>query len=397
MNTVRSSFLSFRQWPLWYCGFRPFFLASALLAVFGMLAWGLMLGGSIPAVSWIAPHELHGFYLLQGVMLAAAAGFLLTALPVFTKSGPIPRWLLYSLCCSWLLAKLLLWLPSPWLYLALLCELIFMLLLLGLCAQRVLFRHSPHRDFFYVLAMLTMILMLIIHAWLQGSSLTPFLRLHAAALVLLVLIALARVSMRMVNAALQDAAKPADFLARPPFRYLLGWCIGLAALAEFFETSLAVQGYLYLACCAALLNLLQDWRLGWVLLKPYILLLFLTYLSLLAGYALMAHAAFTGDNLSAGRHLVMIAGLGLPLLAVLLIAGRSHAGLTLDRRRWIWFAMLALLLAAIGRLLGSWQGELWWYQLSALSWCFTFALYLFYFSPVLLGGRADGKEDCSGV
>lgn len=34
-------------WPLFMCGFRPFFLAGSLLACVLMAAWLLMLGGGV--------------------------------------------------------------------------------------------------------------------------------------------------------------------------------------------------------------------------------------------------------------------------------------------------------------------------------------------------------------
>ena len=76
----KSQFLDF--------GFRPFFLLGGLYAVLSIVAWLLTyqgvleLGGALPATYW------HGHEMLFGFVMAAVAGFLLTAVPVWTESEP---------------------------------------------------------------------------------------------------------------------------------------------------------------------------------------------------------------------------------------------------------------------------------------------------------------------
>ncbi|MEM8793709.1 MAG: NnrS family protein [Pseudomonadota bacterium] len=86
-------------------GFRPFFLGAAIWAVVSMVLWLLMLSGvlelpiAIDIVSWHA----HAF--LFGYLLACVAGFLLTAVPNWTKRPPIAGGVLAMLFGLWLAGR----------------------------------------------------------------------------------------------------------------------------------------------------------------------------------------------------------------------------------------------------------------------------------------------------
>jgi len=76
--------------PLFICGFRPFFVLTAVSAIGFMLTWVLLLGG------WLGgwhppggPTAWHAHELLFGFAAAAVAGFALTAVPEFTATQAI--------------------------------------------------------------------------------------------------------------------------------------------------------------------------------------------------------------------------------------------------------------------------------------------------------------------
>ena len=77
--------------PVWLCAFRPFFALTALSALGLMLPWVLFLtlGWPLPALGGSAGGALawHAHELLLGMGLAAAAGFVLTAVPEFTRTS----------------------------------------------------------------------------------------------------------------------------------------------------------------------------------------------------------------------------------------------------------------------------------------------------------------------
>ncbi|MDX3808208.1 MAG: NnrS family protein [Bosea sp. (in: a-proteobacteria)] len=88
--------------------FRIFFVLAAGAASAGVLPW--LTGGwpvSMTAVVW------HREMLLFGMVPAVLAGFLLTALPRWTRSLPVPRRVVHVLMALWLAGRLVhLWSPE---------------------------------------------------------------------------------------------------------------------------------------------------------------------------------------------------------------------------------------------------------------------------------------------
>ncbi|MFT5218470.1 MAG: hypothetical protein ACI9LO_003424 [Planctomycetota bacterium] len=104
MPTERNKLL---YWPavLGY-GFRPFFLPAAIHAVIAMSGWLIILQGFGSFTSPIPFPAWHEHEMLYGFIVAAMAGFLLTAVPSWTGSrgyagGP-------------LLGLTLLWIAGAW-------------------------------------------------------------------------------------------------------------------------------------------------------------------------------------------------------------------------------------------------------------------------------------------
>ena len=93
------------RWALFAYGFRPFFLAAGLAGLLlvpwwaASLAWGLALGTSRPANLW------HGHEMLFGFIVAAVAGFLLTAVPSWTGARRFAGWPLAMLTALWMLGR----------------------------------------------------------------------------------------------------------------------------------------------------------------------------------------------------------------------------------------------------------------------------------------------------
>src|SRR5262245_65280158 len=83
-------------------GFRPFFLLAALWAAIAVPVWlaayvhGYVLRGSLHAMAWHVHEMVFGFG------FAAAAGFLLTAVPNWTGRAPLQGMKLGVLVALWL-------------------------------------------------------------------------------------------------------------------------------------------------------------------------------------------------------------------------------------------------------------------------------------------------------
>lgn len=86
-------------------GFRPFFLLAALWAAFAVTLWIGVYEGRLAIPGPADPMTWHAHELLFGYLWAVLAGFLLTALPSWTKRPPVAGWPLALLAGLWILGR----------------------------------------------------------------------------------------------------------------------------------------------------------------------------------------------------------------------------------------------------------------------------------------------------
>jgi uncharacterized protein involved in response to NO len=390
---------------LFECGFRPFFLLTAASAVLAVAAWAAFFatGLRLPATPG-GPVVWHAHAMLYGFAMASVAGFVLTAIPEFTASRAIVRERVFALLALWIAGRVAFAAPSipgaP--SVAMLADLGLLAGLTAIVAPR-LWSDPDRRHLSFLWALLAMTGATAgFHAEaLAGADPMRWLLVMAGLLMALIVVAMSRISMRIVNAALEEAGETGvEYLARPPRRNLAIFCILLYTVAEFFAPGHPVSGWVALAAAAALFNLLNDWHVGRALLRRWPFMLYLVYWFMALGHALMGVALLTDTPwVSAGRHLAMIGAMGLAIFAVLNIAGRVHAGFEPDRRPWVPIAVAliagaALIRAAMG--FGPFGAG---YALAAASacWVTAFGLHLGFHWPVLTRPRTDGQQGCAGL
>ena len=207
---------------VWLCPFRPFFLLTAAHGALAMAAWIAFLSGLLPlpdvaggAVVWHAHEMLFGF------AMASIVGFLLTAVPEFTGLPSIPRRRLHVLVALWLGGRLAFTFSgalTAWP--AALCDLALLLTLIASVAGP-LWRQPDRRHVAFIYNLLAL---LAVHAGfyaalLGGHDPMPWLRLSIGVLMALIIVALSRISMRLVNDVLEaQGGESAPYMARPPRR-----------------------------------------------------------------------------------------------------------------------------------------------------------------------------------
>lgn len=413
--------------PVWLCGFRPFFLASAISLIFLIPLWLLFLsqpwGLSIPLPQ--VPGGLgvwHAHELLFGFVLAALAGFVLTAVPEFTLTAPVPAQQIRPLFFFWLLGRIAFWntgwLGQPALALAAFAHMALVIGLIRLLTPRVLAaREHRHLSFIWALtALLCCIVGFYLDAW-RDLDPSRWLRIMVGLMMVFIILALSRISMRIVNQAIDDeilarqsgAADQAstdsgasseinEYRARPPKRNFAISCICAYTLAEFLAPESRLSGWLALAAAAALLHLQSDWHVGRALVRRLPLMLFAVYVLMAAGYALIGFSlVFATAGQSAGLHLLTIGAMGLAIYCVFNIAGRIHCGHPVDQRPWVALGALSLFLAACLRaahvVYPAYTLVL--YQLAGLALILPYAWWLGHMWPLLTQPRADGLAGCA--
>ncbi len=393
------------NWSLLLCSFRPLFLATVLLAVVGVALWLGFLGFGIPLPGVPGgPLVWHAHEMLLGFGLAAVAGFVLTAVPEFTSTAAFGRQVGFGFLLLWLAARLSFWLSGvigPWP--AALFNSAFAIALVVLLTPRLL--GDPLRrqyGFFGGLGALALVTVGFHVDAVAGQYPMRWLYAGIGVMMVLIVVAMSRISMRILNDAIQarrDAGHDVDddYRARPPRRNLAIFCISLFTLAEWLALPAPLNGWLALAAAAAMFNLLNDWHIGRALLERWSLMLYSVYWLMALGYgALGVSLLADGFASSAGRHLLTLGAMGVSILAVLCIAGRTHSGYALDQRRWVPIAACLLVLAALLRALAGLPGApvplL--NMLAGLGWLTAFALSMGYLAPIWLKGRPDGGQGC---
>jgi len=385
---------------------RPFFLLALVCALALLLWWGGVLAWGWPAPA-VAGGAIvwHAHELVLGFAVAGVAGFALTALPEFTGVACGTCRQLRVLVGLWLLVRLGFWVSGwvglPALALAGASQLA---LLLGVAWVLLPALKTATGRRHWAFAWLVLALA-VTSAGFYGDALRglPGLRWIDATvgvLMLLIVVAASRISMRIVNNAIEEITPGADpYLARPPRRTLAALCIGFYTVAEFIAPWQPVTGWLGLAAAAAMLNLLNDWHVGRPLWKKrFPALLYAMYWCMALGYGALgaAQLGWLAGGSSAGRHFLTMGAIGLGIFIVLSIAGRAHVGRPSDPGPWLGLGGAVLLAATVWRagaaVLGSGGLGL---AVAAVLWCIAFALLAWRVGPGLWLARTDGKQGCA--
>ncbi|ATE62704.1 NnrS family protein [Thauera sinica] len=399
------------------CGFRPFFLAAAVYGAVLLPLWLGYLGAglALPAVPG-GPVVWHAHELMFGFGLAAVAGFVLTAVPEFTATAPFGRGTTLGLALLWLAARLAFWssgsLGAAGQWLAALLDAGFAAAL-PLAVARRLWRDPArrHRGFLWGLAAMAATVAGFQADVLRGLYPMRWLVAAVGVMMVLIVVAMSRISMRIVNDALDAQRRRRDaedgeaddlpaYRARPPRRNLAIFAISLCTAGGLLAIPPAVAGWLALAAAAAVLNLLNDWHVGRALLSRWAFLLYMVYWLMALGYGLLGLAQLGAPVAAgAGLHVLTVGAMGLSILAVLCIAGRTHAGLPLDGRPWVMLAAAAIGVAAAVRAAAGMTGLPAGWPLPLLAaggtaWALAWGLAAARLAGVFVRARSDGGSGC---
>lgn len=427
MKGAMTSFDRLAAKPLFMCSFRSFFLATALYGVLLLLGWlgFLATGIGLPDVPG-GPIVWHAHELMFGFGLAAVAGFVLTAVPEFTATPAFGRRVTLVLLLCWAAARVAFWLSgvlgAGGAVLAALLNSGFMAGIVVLVAPR-LWRDPERRHLSFLWGLAAMWLVVSgFHAdVLRGLYPMRWVLAGAGAMMVLIVVAMSRVSMRIVNDALdaerlRRAAAQGDamagerprlpgedddelpaYRARPPRRNLAVFGIAAHTLAEFALPGSPIAGWIALAAAAAVLNLLNDWHVGRALLTRWAFLLYAVYWMMALGYGLIGLSLLgVAVASSAGLHLLTVGAMGLSIFGVLCIAGRTHSGYELDMRPWVPVAALAIGAAALARAAAGLPGMpvAGLQAASVAAWALGYGLAAVFLGAVFLRPRPDAGTGC---
>jgi uncharacterized protein involved in response to NO len=377
--------------PTWLTqGFRPFFFAAGLWSATALALWLAMLTGGIELPSRFDPLTWHIHEMLFGFVMAAIGGFLLTAIPNWTKRLPVGGSPLAVLTALWLVGRMACLtsavLPAP---LAIAADLSFPVVLCAVVAREIIagrnWRNLPMTLPVAVLGAAN----LVMHLEANGVAVSAGLgwRLGLAAIITLISVVAGRIVPSFTRnwlAKRPGSRLPAShgWIDRAALGVLHAGLLGWAALPEFGPV-----GVLLVLGAALNFRRLLRWRGGATLAEPLLFILHVGYAWLAFGSALLGLATLGwGVPQSTAIHALTAGAIGTMVLAVMTRATRGHTGRALSADRATNAIYVLVTGAAVVRVAAAFT-ETWMIPLliaSASLWITAFGFFAIAYGPMLL-------------
>ncbi|MEK8050134.1 NnrS family protein [Ideonella sp. DXS22W] len=391
---------------LWALGFRPFYLAAALLAALSVPLWALQATGWLQH-AYLRGPVWHAHEMLFGFALAVVTGFLFTAGQNWSGQ-PTPKGrTLMAVAALWLAARVLV--LTPWTLAAALANVAFPLVAAwGL--GRALHAGGNRRNYFFV-ALLALFSAAagLVHAVQLGWLAAPGVAWQSAGLqagldVLLLIMAV--MAGRVVPMFTNNGVPGAD-AQRLPWLEQLAIATPLVLLA--LDALGPVLGTLWPPAAPALAVLLAlaalggavvhglrlwHWHPGATRGNPLVWVLHAAYAFIPLHLLLRAAAAMGWLPASPATHALTVGAVGALCLGMMTRTARGHTGRPLQADRCDVACYGLVIAAGLVRVLLplAWPAShATAILLSALLWSAAFGLYALHYAPWLTRARADGR------
>lgn len=392
MTDVDKQPIRFSGGALFSYGFRPFFLFGAIYAGAVVLLWlhlfrtGGNVGTTFHSLDWHVHEMLYGF------VPAIITGFLLTAIPNWTKRLPVRGLPLFALFLLWAAGRLAVfnsaqigWAPAAVIDVA-------FLLVVAVIASREIIAGQNWRNL-RVIGVVSVLIAgnLIFHleAHYRGSAEFGT-RIGLSAVILLISLVGGRIVPSFTHnwLARQSAGRmPASFGRFDGVSIVISL---FALVAWVAQPASPVTAFALLAAGIA-----QGWRLlRWAgeraARAPIVLVLHAAYAFIPLGFVLLAFGALGEIPRSAGIHAWTAGATGTMILAVTTRASLGHTGRMLVASpavQWIYLAVIAsALLRILSPLVPEWNLAL--LMVSGLAWSAGFFGFALAYGPILCGPAA---------
>ncbi len=378
--------------PVFAYGFRAFFLLAGIYAAIVIPVWVFSLYGYTlpglhrPVLIWHA-HEM-----VFGVFVAAVAGFILTAIPSWTKRRGFAGTPLIGLTLLWLTGRFAFTFSTDSAFwLVAVVDLAFVPVL-AVTIVPALVRSGNRRNLAFV-GLLLLLFMANLYFHFGGGIKA----LHHAINVMLMTVTLVagRVIPSFTSAALRQRGMEIKIRRLPFLSEAL-----LAATAAILAVDLLLPNTVWAACLAVITALLMSLQLSrWhgyrTLQEPIVWILHLAYLWLPVSLVMKALWLFGAPiPASSWLHALTMGALATMIIGVMSRAALGHTGRALITPPTMVVGYFLLTGAALVRVFAPiLYADAWllWLTIAALLWTVAFTLYLIVYTPILCSPRADGK------
>lgn len=373
-------------------GFRPFFSVAALAAIILMGLWLALWSGQLTAPAYYGSIGWHSHEMLFGYAGAVIAGFLLTAVRNWTGIDTPTGTPLALLTLIWLLGRVLPFIPfipGPVIALA---DLSFLpLLAAALYPPLMRAQNKINRVFLPLLAVMALA-NLLVH--LQSLQILPTAGQGISLMLNMILLLLTLVSGRVLPFFTEKAiagAIPRTHKQREQwvFGFVIGW-----SLAELVYPVPWLLSLLALGVAITQTWRLVDWHHPQVWRIPILWVLYSGLLWFVIGFLLKALALNGLFPNTLAVHALTAGAIGILTLGMMARVALGHSGRELKPMRLVEAGFFLLNLAVILRVFAPVVAPThysFWIQLSGSLWILCFSLFAFYYLPILLQPRIDGR------
>lgn len=378
--------------------FRPFFLLTAVFAASAVLVWLDLLFGSGVLRIGVAPVSWHMHEMLFGLIPAAIAGFLLTAMSNWTGSPPPQGWSLLGLIVLWLAGRLAMAfsgvIPAA---LVAFADLSF-LAALAIFVISVLVRHGSRRNYPLAAALAALLVAnALMHLEMSGVRAIPY---GAGALLGMNLITLfmvvigGRITPAFSANWLRMHGGSPERVQRSERLDQVALISVAAMIPADWVTGLPWLGAL-VALVAAIANGVRCWRWsGWLTARePLLWILHLGYAWIVVALLLKALTPWLGWPPTVWLHAMGAGAAGTLIIGVMTRVSLGHTGRPLQLPRGAVSMYWAIVLAGVTRILVA--TPLLDYRLglsvSGVLWSLAFALFVVFYWTILTRPRVDGR------
>lgn len=385
-------------------GFRPFFWLAGVYAVVPLFAWlwAYLGDGSTPGE--FAPTYWHGHEMIFGFVTAAVTGFLLTAVPNWTRTRPYSGWPLILLVMIWLAGRLAMWFGwsiSP-VFVAVVD--LAMVPALAFYVGKRLVAHKLKRNYIVLGVLFVWFLgnlaMHIEAIGLHPDSAELGINMGIYAVIFLVTMISGRVMPGFTANALRRRGFDVDTATPEPVTRFVIFSVLVALLFDLLSQRLgsyeAVSGALLAIAAIALLVRMRTWKTPMVLNDPIVWILHAGHFWLVVGFALLAWARLSdGMESDAALHALTAGAMGTMIMAMMTRAGLGHSGREIKASPAIVLAFYMVIAGALMRVAAALAvevlpGDSFSYLIGTggALWAGSFAIFAIVFWPIVTRARA---------
>lgn len=371
--------------------FRIFFLSMTVLALVAVPLWVMQVNGVIslplamPGLFW------HQHEMLFGFLSAAIAGFLLTAVCVWTQTERTHGFRLVLLWGVWLAGRLLLATGADlpfWLVQGV--NLAFLPLVMVDAGWRIWHARQKRQ---------VMIIVVLGLLWLMQIGFVTRLDMafsYGALIMAMALISIigGRITPAFSTGWLRQRGLDSTAVKTVPaldMATVFSLILLMASLVTGWQT---VTGVLALLSGVLMLVRLAGWK-GWLVRQePLLWILHLSILWVPVSLFLLAGTLFAGWPSNAWSHAAGTGAVACLILGVIARVALGHSGRPLVLPKGMVLAFLAIHLAALIRVLTAFDVIPWHPGIgsSTLLWLLAFGLFLYRYTGILASPRPDGRE-----